>query len=461
MRFSTIAAVSTPPGKGGVAILRVSGPDSFDLAERLFRPADGKTVLSHPARQQIYGNILSADGGTVLDDGLLTYFNGPKSFTGEDVVEFACHGGEVVTSLILGALLHGGAVMAEPGEFSRRAFLNGKLSLTAAEGIADLLDAKTEEAALLSSKAARGRLSQAVESLSQEILDVSASLWAYLDYPEEDLQTMDDDVMLEKLAKIISTCDRLIASFRIGRAIQSGVTTVIVGKPNAGKSSFFNAFLGEDRAIVTSIPGTTRDILEYPVKAGRVLLNLSDTAGIRKETQDSIEKIGIEKALDAIDDAEMIFALFDGSRPWEAPDDILLEKLKENGNCAVVIPIITKSDLPLHLDLSKLACLGETLSFSVVQEPEFSSLIERIEQAFLSDEAALREGQIISNTRQRASLEQTKAGITQALEQIRFGQKDLASLSLEGALSALLEIDGKSAGEQILDAVFSRFCVGK
>ncbi len=459
MDFSTIAAVSTPAGKGGVALIRISGTGAFSIAEQIVLAKDGKALSEHPSRYQIYADLISPETKTVLDDGLVTRFQAPHSFTGEDVVEIACHGGEVITSMILSAVLESGAVLARPGEFSRRSFMNGKMSLTAAEGIADLLDAKTQEAALLSSKAARGKLSNEIEAIADSLLAVSSSLWAYLDYPDEDLQTLDDDQMIEALDALLCRCRRLLDSFQMGRAINSGISAAIVGKPNVGKSTFFNRLLGEERAIVTSIPGTTRDVIEYPLRAGRVLVNLSDTAGVRRAPTDRVEEIGIERALSAIVDAELIFALFDLSRPLEEDDRLILDRIAEKD--AVVIPVLTKRDLPEKLDRTCLPFPSE--SFFVIGEGEcdFKPLIETIEAAFISDEAALREGRILANARQKSCLIRGVELISEAKQQILGQEKDVASLTLESALAAFLEIDGKSAGEKILDEVFSRFCVGK
>ena len=460
MNFSTIAAVSTPPGKGGVALIRVSGSQAIEICEKLFRAKSGKGLSECPARYQIYGEFLCADQSEVLDDGLIAYFPAPHSFTGENVVEIACHGGEIVTGLILSALLSCGAVMAKPGEFSRRAFLNGKLSLTAAEGIADLLDAKTEEAALLSSKASRGKLSEEIKKLSDRVLQVSSSLWAYLDYPEEDLQSLSDEETVQILKEVKISCDRLVDSFRTGRAVNSGIPAVIIGKPNVGKSTFFNALLGENRAIVTEIPGTTRDVIEYPVKMGRVLLNLSDTAGVRENTADRVESIGIEKAIEALDQAELIFALFDLSRPFESDDEKILSFVKEKSG-AVLIPVFTKSDLPRALDSEMLDYFADPVLISNQNESNFEELIARVEKAFISDEAALRDGRILSNARQKGAVARAGELLELAITQILSSEKDIASLTLEEALSVLLEVDGKSAGEIILNEVFSRFCIGK
>jgi len=460
MLFSTIAAVSTPHGKGGIAVLRMSGTDSFSIAERIFRPACGKRLSELPKRTQIYGSILSADGSSVLDDGLVTCFSAPHSFTGEDVVEISCHGGEIVTGMILSALLSSGASYARQGEFSRRAFINGKLSLTAAEGIADLLDAKTEAAAQLSSKAARGKLSEAILQISDGLLEIASSLWAYLDYPEEDLQSLSDDEMMDKLSHWIQNCEKLVQSYQTGRAVNSGIPAAIVGKPNVGKSTFFNRVLGEDRAIVTSVPGTTRDVIEYPVKMGRVLLNLSDTAGVREKTTDSIEKIGIERTFSALSKAEVVFALFDLSRPLDDEDQAVLDRLAKKEN-AFILPILTKSDLPFVWNPALLSHLPQPIVSGEDFDGTMKEIVRRIETYLISDEIALQEGRILSNARQKACLEAAAERMKEASLQIQSGEKDVASLTLEDALASLNEVDGKTAGEMILDQVFSRFCVGK
>ncbi|MBQ3075881.1 MAG: tRNA uridine-5-carboxymethylaminomethyl(34) synthesis GTPase MnmE [Clostridia bacterium] len=461
MFFSTIAAVSTPVGKGGVAVIRISGSEAVQISSKIFKARNGKRIEEHLPRFQIYGDILSFEDHEVIDDGLLSYFVSPSSFTGEDVVEISCHGGEIVTGMVLSSVLSAGAVLAQPGEFSRRAFVNGKLSLTAAEGIADLLDAKTEEAALLSSKASRGKLTAAINEISDSILTASSSLWAYLDYPEEDLQSLTDEDLCLLLDQSALACEKLIRSFSAGRAVNSGISTVIVGKPNVGKSTFFNLLLGEEKAIVTDIPGTTRDVIEYPVKAGKVLLNLSDTAGVRSDAGDAVEEIGIQKALTVLQEAELIFALFDLSRPFEDDDERIVSYLENLPETVKIIPIFTKSDLPTQLSFKRLEKFGEGYTFCFSDPTSLQNLFGEIEHYYISDEAAFRDGRILTNARQKAQIEKARNLLLLAKDQILESAKDLASLTLEEALSAILETDGKSAGDMILDQVFSRFCVGK
>jgi len=461
MDFSTIAAISTPLGKGGVALIRISGSEALSIAGKIFHPKGKKEISEYPARYQIYGDIHSFGKEERLDDGLLAYFKAPHSFTGEDVVEIACHGGEVITSLILSNIYAAGAKPAKAGEFSRRAFVNGKLSLTAAEGIAELLDAKTEEAAILSAKAVGGALTETILKISDRLLAAASSLWAYLDYPEEDLQSFSDEELLAELSQIKEECEKLLRSFRTGRAVLAGVPAVIIGKPNVGKSTFFNAFLGEDRAIVTSIPGTTRDIIEYPVKAGRILLNLADTAGLRDETADCVEEIGVEKALATVREAEVIFALFDLSRPLEEDDEKVLSALREKKDSSLIIPVLTKSDLKCVLNVDLLSEFGAPVFFSNQEKTDFDEIVSKVEHSYIPDEADFKGGKILANARQKADLTRAIAQIDEISTQIASGAKDLASLTIESCLSTLLSIDGKEAGEKILDQVFSRFCVGK
>ncbi len=462
MDFSTIAAISTPRGKGGVALLRVSGTEAVQISQKIFVSASGKSICEYPPRHQIYGRIIEPNHPeNVLDDVLLTYFSSPNSFTGEDVVEIACHGGEVITALILNTLIRAGATPAMAGEFTRRAFINGKVSLTAAEGIADLLDAKTESAALLSSKTARGKLSEKIGQISDQILKVASTLWAYLDYPEEDLGELDDSQMLSELNLVISECNRLVQSFEMGKAVTSGVPVAIVGKPNVGKSSFFNAFLGEEKAIVTDIPGTTRDVIEYPARAGRVLIHLADTAGLRKNGADVVEEIGMEKALKTAQDADLVFGLFDLSRPFEDDDRDVLDFLKENSKESKVVLIFTKKDLPCQLELSHFDSIPNRFEVSFASEFDLSPILNWVENQYISDESAYSEGAIVTNLRQKGNLQKATGLLEEASLQIERGEKDIASLTIESALSALMEVDGKTAGEKILNEVFSRFCIGK
>ena len=313
-----IAAVSTPPGKGGVAVIRISGEGARQTAERVFFPKNKKALGEHPPRTQVYGDIVGKDGR--VDDGMATYFAAPRSFTGEDTVEICCHGGVLVTAAVLDAVLCAGARMAEAGEFTRRAFLSGKLSLTEAEAIGDLLEAKSMSQVRLAAGAGRDRLTAAIEELRAETLELLSALFARIDYPDEDLGPLPREQILARLSSIREKAAALLATYRTGRAIGAGIRTVIVGKPNVGKSTLYNALLGADAAIVTDIPGTTRDLLTETISLGEMTLRVSDTAGVRGKTDDPIEAIGMERTRAALGEAELVLALFDASRPTDGAD---------------------------------------------------------------------------------------------------------------------------------------------
>jgi tRNA modification GTPase len=319
MHGNVIAAISTPPGKGGVAVIRVSGSGAFEIAKKVFLPASGKDITSYSARTQIYGYIVYNE--KKIDDGMITLFPAPRSYTGEDTVEISCHGGILVTRTVLEALFSAGACPAEAGEFTRRAFLNGKLSLTEAEAIGTLLEAASHEQIRLSSSPARAKLAKEIENIRMDITDVMSSIYARIDYPDEDLGEFTDDETVKRLKNIRESISGLISTYRTGRAIAEGISAVICGKPNVGKSTLYNLLIGEEAAIVTDIAGTTRDVLERTVPLGRVVLKLSDTAGIRaSEDMDAVEKIGIERSRGRIDSSELIIAVFDVSRPLDSYD---------------------------------------------------------------------------------------------------------------------------------------------
>ena len=455
MFSNTIAAVSTPAGVGGIAVIRISGDGALEVAQKVFRskgrcPEHGRSV---------YGEILSGD--RVIDDGIMVYFKAPHSFTGEDTVEISCHGGRVITSMVLGAVLDAGAVQAKAGEFTKRAFVNGKLTLTRAEGIGDLLEAKTEEAAFLSSSSARGRLSDELSDTADRLTALIASLYAYIDYPDEDLQDLTDGEILAEIDFLKNRAARLVASFETGRAVTEGILTMIVGKPNVGKSSFFNKMLGEKRAIVTDISGTTRDMLEYPVKAGKVLLRLCDTAGLRGEGADEIEKIGISMVLERLSasDTELVLALFDGSRPLDDDDRAVISRLSRLD--ARVIPIITKSDLDRVIDAGEIeASLGRPEVISC-EKDELGGVVRRIEESFVDGNIKLGEDAVLTNRRHLSCIMSFSKLLDEASASLRLGTKDITGSILERALGVICETDGRGADERIVNEIFSRFCVGK
>lgn len=459
----TVCAVSTAPMKAGVSVIRISGDDAENIIRRIF-------FKNNPDSLEPWGKIvprsahygLIAVDGKIIDDVLMTFFPAPNSYTGEDTAEISCHGGVRVTAMVLDAVLWAGASPAEAGEFTRRSFINGKTSLTKAEGIAKLLDAKSEQAVYLSGKVARGRLSQEINSIADKLLTPVSSLYAAIDYPEEDMEEISDDELLAAIEECAEKISRLILTSKTGIAITEGIDTVIVGKPNAGKSTLFNTLAGEEKAIVTSVKGTTRDVLEYPVTLGRLLLNLKDTAGIRQASLDEIENIGIslsKKLISSISEG-LILALFDLSEPWDESDELLLESLKDAQS--TVIPVFCKTDLEKRLDTHGIeAALGKGVYICAAKAEGIDGLAKRIEELFIADDAALSEGRLLTSVRQRDQLRKALDCIEEAKTALTDGLKDACGALLEEALQSLYTLDGRGVSQRIVDDIFSRFCVGK
>ncbi len=460
--YNCIAAISSPPGKGGVAIIRISGEDALALSSEVFFPASKKSFLEARPRAQTYGYII--ENGERLDDVLATYFPAPHSYTGEDIVEIGCHGGVLVTSLVLEAFLKKGARPAEPGEFTRRAFINGRLSLTEAEAIGNLLEAQSREQVKLSSTSSRKSLNDAIADIRKSTVEVMSSIYARIDYPDEDLGDFTDGEVAKRLTEIRKKAVLLRDTYKTGRAIREGITTAIVGKPNVGKSSLYNAILGEDRAIVTDVAGTTRDTLSESIPLGKIMLQLTDTAGIReRENVDIVESIGIERSEKTLQESELIFTIFDLSREFDHEDEKLLEAVKcANG---AKIAILNKADLPEKFDESKLSGIFlDTVRISAKCEglgvnEKLSGIVNSL---FTDEKINVGDGAIISSARQNASLTRAIESMDIALENLEAGfPQDLISSDIERALEAISELDGRAVSEEIVADIFSKFCVGK
>ena len=456
-----IAAISTPPGKGGVSVIRLSGDGAFEIAEKVFTPRSKRRLTEYPARTLVYGDIKSR--GEHIDDGLAVYFEKGSSFTGEDTVEFNCHGGVLVTRCVLEALIFAGARLAGKGEFTKRAFINGKLTLTSAEAIGNLLDAKSEEQMKLAGSEARKKLDLKIGQIKKSLTDILSSAYARIDYPDEDLGDFSDDELTERLVMTKSELDKLISTYRTGRAINEGVDTVICGKPNVGKSTLYNLLCGEDAAIVTDISGTTRDVLERSVSLGRVMLNLADTAGIR-DSSDKIEAIGIERSRERTSRAELILALFDLSRPIDDEDMQILSLLDECHGKKVAV--LNKSDAPCEkfdrgLVESKFDDII-TVSAKEGDSDAVLALTEVTDRLFTDGEIRTGDDAIISSSRQYASLTSASESLSLAIDALRMGMcQDAASSDVERALGAVCEVDGRSVSEEVVNDIFAKFCVGK
>ena len=455
---ATVVAISTPPGKGGVALIRLSGEDAFVIADRVFRPRFGNTPLSQRApREQIFGDIFY--DGERIDDGLATRFVAPNSFTGENTVEVSCHGGVLVARSVLEAFLANGALAAEGGEFTRRAFLNGKLTLTEAESIGDLLEAKSFNAVRLSSSDSRSKLTQALDDLRKKLISLMSSIFARIDYPDEDLGDFTDEQSLTILHSVREELLGLLATYKTGRAIRDGIRTVIAGKPNVGKSSLYNAMVGEDSAIVTEIEGTTRDVLERTVPFGRVTLCLADTAGLRN-TADPVEQIGVARSRGRIADAELLLAVFDGSRPL-CDEDHELISLAKSCTCPVIC-VVNKADMQINIDKNELSKCFEHLITLSAKDGDIRPLSELVDRLFTDEALVIGESAILSSARQVGALLHVREILDSAIAAYEMGlSADCAASDVERAIGALGEVDGKAVSDEIVADIFSKFCVGK
>ncbi len=460
--FSTVAAISTPPGKGGVAIIRISGEDTAAVIGKCFSPMGRRTPSENP-RAAIWGRVIK--GGVAIDDALCTYFPAPHSYTGEDMAEISCHGGVLITGRVLEAVLSSGAVAALGGEFTRRAFINGKLSLTDAEAIGMLLEAKSDQQLELYSKDSRDALTRSISEIRSDLTSLMSSIYARIDYPDEDLGELSDEECVAIIDLALSKLKRLKESYRTGRAISEGIECSIVGLPNAGKSTLYNALLGDEYAIVTDIAGTTRDLLTRDATLGGVLLHLTDTAGVRSDTYDKVEKIGVERSLNMLDKSELVLALFDANTPLCDEESFLINIIKEKGK--QVIALLTKSDCGAP-DEEKLAYIkesfGTALTVSAKDEPEatadkLSSIIGRL---FLNEEIRIRDDAVISSARQNSAVSVAIERLLCAKDAFLSGlPADISSSDISLALSAISELDGRSVNEEIVKDIFSKFCVGK
>lgn len=442
---TTIAAIATPPGTGGVALLRVSGPDAVEIAARVFR---GPTPAGWEPRRQIRGTIIDF-GGDIVDDVLLCRFAAPASFTGEEVVEISCHGGIVVTRRILDLLLEAGAKSAGPGEFSERAFANGKMDLTQAEAVMDLISAQTELAAKAAAHQLEGRLGREIESVRQSLIALLAHVEAYIDFPEEDIDPDSVGRLLERNRSIIASIETLIATAGKGRILREGLRTVIVGAPNAGKSSLLNLLLGFDRAIVNEAAGTTRDTIEETIDLDGVPIRLVDTAGIRDADSD-IEREGIERSKTQLERAELVLHVIDSSTA-----DLNAISFPESVR---VVPILNKSDLPEHSDWSG----REGLRLSCFDPAAADSLREHLGAIVKGEDFAGSASLTAINSRHRRCLADAVEHLRAADRNLRSNESpEFVAMDLRAALESVGEVVGKTDVEEILGEIFSTFCIGK
>ena len=451
----TIAAIATGSQVSAIGIVRMSGPDCIAITDRLFQPFGKKRFCESEDRKLVYGNLRDRNGD-LLDICLCTLSHGPSSYTGEDTVEIQCHGSPVVLRAVLDELFALGARQAGPGEFTKRAFLNHRMELTAAEAVVDIIDAETVESAKNAAGQLGGAIAGKISGIYSELLDMSSHYHAVLDYPDEDIEDFLLENYLASLAGAAGNLQALLDSFQHGKIMNSGILTAIVGRPNAGKSSLLNRLLGYDRAIVTNIPGTTRDTVEEKMMLGRLCLRLTDTAGIR-ETDDAIEALGVQRSRSAMEQADLVLAVLDTREGIAAEDAALLKELEANRKKAICI--ISKSDLvqgPAQMPETTLPCVV----ISSVTGAGINALEEEVSRLFPSPEVPA--GEILTNARQADAVRRALESICAAQDAVASGlTPDIVLTEVEGAIAALGELTGQSIREDITNRIFSRFCVGK
>ena len=455
--FETIAAISTPRGEGGIGIIRISGDDSFEILNKIFKAKNPNKDLGFYKFN--YGFIY--DGDHMLDEAMVVRMKGPKTYTCEDVVEINCHGGYLVTQKILELVLKKGARHAEKGEFTKRAFMNGRIDLSQAEAVMDIIQGKTEKSISLSLEQLRGDLRDKIQNLKKLLLDVTAHVNVVLDYPEEGIDEPLPAHLRDNLENVHTEINKLINSYDKGKKIKEGIKTAIIGKPNVGKSTLLNSLLKEERAIVTHIPGTTRDIIEEVINVRGIPLVLVDTAGIR-ETEDLVENIGVEKSKEIIEKSDLILFVLDASRELEKDDHQIIELIRENNKKAIIL--LNKIDLSRKITRENIDFFdGEILEISAKEETGIEEMEERIYNYILEEDVEdSSEKLVITNIRHKSALEKTKEAVENIFETIDSEMPmDLISVDLKEALDSLSEITGEISSEDILDHVFSNFCVGK
>lgn len=453
--LSTIAAVSTPNAPGGIAVIRISGKNAINIADKIFTPVGSKSVKDMEGYTCAYG--IAHDNGERLDDCILTVFREPHSYTGENIAEISCHGGLYVTKRILRAVLKNGAENAEAGEFTKRAYLNGKLDLTQAEAVMDIISAKGERELKMAENLREGSAFRKAKKCSEKLIKILGDLAAWADYPEEDIPEVKPENLCAELEEVRKDLLSLIENYDCGRILRQGVSTAIVGRPNVGKSTLFNCLSGCERSIVTDIAGTTRDVVEESVKLGDIVLRLADTAGIR-QTDDIIEGIGVDIAEKLIDSSELIIAVFDGNCPL-TEDDLKLIKKLDNKKC---IAVINKSDLGICIDTSEIEKnIIQIVYLSAKENDGVERLQSAVESLFEINENSFSLA-VAVNERQKKCIDSALMYVESAVSALKNGEfLDAVNVLIDEAEQNLLSLTGEKVTDAVVDEVFSRFCVGK
>jgi tRNA modification GTPase len=461
MDFSedTIAAISTPVGQGGIGIVRLSGPEALSIADCIFRSrrAD-RNISTAETFTMLYGEVIDPSSESVIDEVIVSVMRAPHSYTRDDVVEINCHGGMMTVRKILEAVLGRGARLAAPGEFTRRAFLNGRISLPQAEAVMDLIAARTDESRRIAVDQLKGRLSEKLEEIRDSLIEICAFAEAYIDFPEDEIEINTKEQMVSRLKTISQEISRMSRTFDEARFFREGLSVAIVGRPNVGKSSLLNAFLNRDRAIVTEIPGTTRDLLEECLNINGLPLRIIDTAGIR-DADEIIEKEGIKRSLDAIENADCVLAVFDGSDSIKKDDLELLERIKDKN----AILVINKSDLPPKISPGDMESGGKLqIKISTLTCDGLEELKSEIFSLNLRNWNEGREGIVVTNVRQKLFLDKASSAIDRSIQALLEKQPlEIFAIELRDGLDSIGEITGVITNEMILDKIFSEFCIGK
>jgi tRNA modification GTPase len=452
---NTIAAISTPMAAGGIGIVRISGNNAYEIADKIFIAKSKKSVMDLRPYTATYGQVF--DDGDILDECIALVFKAPKSYTGEDVVELSCHGGLYIMQKVLQAAIKSGAALAQPGEFTKRAFLNGKMDLTEAESVMDIINARSKAASNAALSQHDGALYKNIILIRENLIKISSDISAWVDFPEDDIPTLDLPVLKQEIKESYNSVNNYVENFEKGRIIREGVQTVIAGKPNVGKSTLMNIITGAQTSIVTDIPGTTRDVIDDVVHMGDFILKISDTAGFC-HTQDIIEKIGVQRAMSKLEYADLVLAVFDGSRSLDEDDIEIIELIKDKSTIA----IINKSDLPTQIDIEKINLAFDSIVFiSATFNSGIDELEQKIKENLKINDCNFADG-MIANQRQLECAIKAKFALQSTLEAINQGiTLDAISVMLEEAISALLELTGEKASDEILNKVFERFCIGK
>ena len=449
--FDTIAAAATPPVPSAIGIVRISGGQAFDVLQRVFRPAKGR---GFPPRRMRFGGIYTKEG-LRIDEGLAVYMPGPASYTGEDTAEIYCHGSPGILAALLDALFAAGARQAEPGEYTRRAFLNGRIDLSQSEAVIDLIESETKAAAANAAAQLDGVLGRQLTAVRDELIVIASQLSAMIDFPDEEVPELEQAELLSRLQTACETLSRLHTSYERGAVLKNGVPCAITGRPNVGKSSLLNAFAGFERAIVTDIPGTTRDVLEHTVIAGGVKLSFFDTAGIR-ETEDTVERIGVERAGETVRTAAAVVAVFDRSTPLTPEDEAVMESAAGRETWCV----LNKADLPSRVDEAYLReRFARVFPVCAANGEGVAALLTSLASHFAASQET--GGSLITNPRQANALERAVAALRRAMTALRELTADVVCTDVEEAAAIVGEITGQTASEDIIEQIFARFCVGK